>query len=136
VNRYVVDTHALLWYLARPSRVGAGARRALERAEEGEAHVTVPALVVAEMLMVAQKGRIPGFTTAEFDMAMGALRDNGAYELSNLTPERVLLSRSLTAIPDIFDRLIVAEALALGVPVLTADPVIGATGYVPVLWDT
>ena len=41
--------------------------------------------------------------------------------------------RKPSAIPDIFDRLIVAEALRLGLPLITSDSVIHASGLVNVV---
>jgi PIN domain nuclease of toxin-antitoxin system len=38
-------------------------------------------------------------------------------------------------IPDIFDRLIVTEAVLLDVPVITRDPVIRDSELVPTVWD-
>ncbi len=57
------------------------------------------------------------------------------YELMPLDPELVISSHTLTAIPDIFDRLIVAEALRLNLPLITRDSVIRASGLVNVIWD-
>jgi PIN domain nuclease of toxin-antitoxin system len=51
-------------------------------------------------------------------------------------PEVVLASHTLTAIPDIFDRLIVMEALARGVPLLSKDSVIERSGVVTTVWGS
>ena len=62
----------------------------------------------AEALMVAERRRIAG-------LALEAL----------LAPvDRVLRTHRLSAIPDIFDRLIAAEAVERNEPLLTRDPVI------------
>jgi PIN domain nuclease of toxin-antitoxin system len=57
------------------------------------------------------------------------------YKFLHLDPNLVISSRTLTAIPDIFDRLIVAEALQLGLPLITSDSVIRASGLVNVIWN-
>jgi len=52
-----------------------------------------------------------------------------------LLPETVISSHAFTAIPDIFDRLVVAEAQRLGVPLITRDTAISASELVEVVWD-
>ncbi|HWQ12437.1 MAG TPA: hypothetical protein VNL77_06545 [Roseiflexaceae bacterium] len=44
-------------------------------------------------------------------------------------PETVIASHTLTAIPDIFDRLVVAEARRLSLPLITRDAPIGGRGW-------
>ncbi len=55
--------------------------------------------------------------------------------LCPLLPHTVIASHHYTVIPDIFDRLIVAEAILRGLPLLTRDTVIRASGLVAVVWD-
>ena len=62
MDEYVTDTHTLLWHFYAPARLGAGARKVLAAADDGDARIRVPALVIAESMMVAQKGRIEGLT--------------------------------------------------------------------------
>jgi PIN domain nuclease of toxin-antitoxin system len=64
-----------------------------------------------------------------------ALRDADNYRLSTLTPEVVLASHQLSTIPDIFDRLIVAEARERRLPLLTRDALIRESGLVGTVWD-
>jgi len=52
---YVADTHAFLWHMARDKRLGRAAGEILELAERGDAVIVLPAIVVAECLMVIQR---------------------------------------------------------------------------------
>jgi PIN domain nuclease of toxin-antitoxin system len=52
-----------------------------------------------------------------------------------LRPHTVIASHHYTIIPDIFDRLIVTEAISRGLPLLTRDTMIRASGLVAVIWD-
>jgi PIN domain nuclease of toxin-antitoxin system len=47
----------------------------------------------------------------------------------------VIASHTLTAISDIFDRLIVADTRRLGVPLLSRDTTIRDSGLVTTIWD-
>jgi PIN domain nuclease of toxin-antitoxin system len=135
MNEYVTDTHALLWHLYEPSRLGRGAQVSFAEADTGTARIYVPALVIAEVIMVAEKGRIPGVTLARVVPHLEAMRTSDNYPSTPLLPDVVLQSRTLTSVPDIFDRLIVAEAITRRVPLLSRDRVIRASGLVAVVWD-
>jgi PIN domain nuclease of toxin-antitoxin system len=63
------------------------------------------------------------------------MRRSDNYLLRPLLPRTVLDSHRWSAIPDIFDRLIVAEAIELEMSLLSCDPVIRDSGIVGVVWD-
>lgn len=134
MREWVTDTHGLLWHLYLPARLGPGARRAFEEADSGRARIYIPAVVAAEALMIAEKGRIPGVDLDRLVPHLSAARLSDNYALSDLAAETVLSSHSFAAIPDIFDRLIVAEAVARKLPLISRDSVIRDTGIVPTVW--
>jgi PIN domain nuclease of toxin-antitoxin system len=131
----VTDAHTLLWHLFLPRRLGPGARSALLAADSGASQIYVPAVVIAEMIMVIQRGRLPGVAIPQLLAELNALQAKTNYTLLPLLPETVINSHTLTAIPDIFDRLVVAEALRLGLPLITRDATIAGTGLVRMVWD-
>jgi PIN domain nuclease of toxin-antitoxin system len=132
---YVADTHALIWYLFAESRLGNQALTVLTDAAAGNARIYIPAVVIAEMIMVVEKRRIPGITMSQLEIELELMRNSASFEVLPLFPETVIQSRTLTTIPDIFDRLVVADALRLGLPLLTGDSVIHASGLVATIWD-
>ena len=132
---YLTDAHALLWHLYGPQRLGAEARQAFADADAGQACIHVPAVVIAEALMVVQKGRLRGVTLAHLLPRLDAMATSDNYPLCSLLPHTVIVSHHYTVIPDIFDRLIVTEAISRGLPLLTRDAMIRASGLVAVIWD-
>lgn len=121
---YITDAHALLWHLYWPQRLGEAAQRVFADVDAGQARIHVPAVVVAEAVMVVQKGRLPGASLEHLLPHLRAMAESDNYPLLPLLPETVIASHVYTTIPDIFDRLIVAEAIAHGLPLITRDPVI------------
>lgn len=132
-NLYVADTHALLWHLFKPSRLGSSAKEALQDVDNNEATLYVPVVVIAEALMVIEKKRIQG-TKKQFEKIMQQMTNSSNYQIGELTLEIVLLAAKMTQLSGIFDRLIVAEAQAINAPLLTRDVEITASNLVPVIW--
>ena len=132
---YVTDAHALLWHLFDSRRLGPAAQSALLAGDSGVSQIYVPAVVVAEMIMVVQRGRLPAVAMPELLTQLNNMQARTSYTLLPLLPETIIGSHTFTAIPDIFDRLIVAEARRLGLPLITRDATIGASGLVSVVWD-
>ncbi len=132
---HVVDTHALLWYLYSPSRLGVAALAALDAANAETAAVLVPVLVLAEAVMVVQKRRLPGVDPQRGMLGLRAVAASRGFVVEDLDALTVLDSARLLAIPDIFDRLIAAEAIERGIPLITKDAAIVASGAVATIWD-
>lgn len=62
MSEYVADTHALLWHFHSPERLGTAAREAMAEVDEGASLAWIPAVVMAEAIMVAERRRIAGLT--------------------------------------------------------------------------
>jgi len=127
---YVTDTHSLLWYLQNPKRLGPEATRAFEQVAANEADLIVPVIVVAEIIYVLQTGRV----SANFEDILARLQASPNVEIPALTLERALDLRTLIAVPEMHDRLIVAEAHARNATLITQDQAITASGLVQTVW--
>lgn|SRR5574341_1036156 len=130
---YVADTHALAWYLTADKRLGDEARTVLDAVKADTAIMVIPAVALAELLMIVEKGRVV-LPATRLDLALTEWRSARNVRLTDLTIERVLQAQQLTQLADIFDRLIVAEALALKAPIITMDLDITSSKVVPVIW--
>lgn len=85
--------------------------------------------------MVAEKRRLAGLTPERLVSLFESFRGAENYRLCSLSPETVLTTRGMLVLPDIFDRLIVAEAVQRQLPLLTRDPVIQESQLVMTVWD-
>ena len=127
---YITDTHSLLWYLGGSPLLGDAARSAFDNAAAGTDQVSVPAIVLAELVMLIEKRR----KSVDAASIFSTLRAAPGFRLTALTPQTALRIQSLTVLPDIHDRLIVAEAIEAGATLITRDEAITASGLVPVVW--
>jgi PIN domain nuclease of toxin-antitoxin system len=126
----VVDTHAWIWWISEPARLGGRARRALD----GAKRIGVPAICCLEVAALAVRGRI-----ALDRPALEWLHDALAVprvDLLTLSPAVAVKAASLPAsFPgDPADRLIVATALIESAALVTRDERIQQSGLVPTVW--
>jgi PIN domain nuclease of toxin-antitoxin system len=129
----VTDTHALLFHAAGGrGRLGPRAVAFYARCEERRAIVYVPAAVIWECSLLARASRINLRRTvrAFFD----DLFSNPAYQPLDLTAEQVFLADVIRFGRDPFDPLICAAAQNVGLPLITRDADITASGVIKVLW--
>ena len=55
---YVVDAHALIWFITEDNRLSQKTDQILEEAERAEAEVLVPTIILAEITHIAQRKKI------------------------------------------------------------------------------
>lgn len=130
---YIPDTHALLWYMLEPHKLSLPAQHALRQVERGEATLHIPVIVIAEAEMVIEKRRIQA-TKSQFETLLQKMIDSRNFQVGRLTLDTVLKATRFLQLRDIFDRLIVAEAVVLGAPLITVDQEITASSLVPLIW--
>ena len=106
------------------------ARAAFDEAASGSGEVRVPAIVLAELIMLAEKRR----SVIDVTRIVATLRAAPGFRLTSLSPEVTLRIQSLIALSDIHDRLIVAEAIESGATLITRDQAITVSGLVAVVW--
>jgi PIN domain nuclease of toxin-antitoxin system len=131
VRRACIDTHALVWYLSRPKRLGRSARSLLREADSGRVSVLVPAIVAIELSLLREAGRdIVGVPQLE-----ALLAAQPAFRLLPLDLPQAREFAFLQSVRDPFDRLILAAARMTGAPLITADATIHSSALVEAVWD-
>jgi PIN domain nuclease of toxin-antitoxin system len=127
----VLDTHAWVWWLTRPGKLGKKAARAIQRAER----IGVPAVCVWEVAMKERAGKL------RFDRPLGTWIDQALTEDSRLTLLPLSPRVAVAAVDlkwdhrDPADRLIVATAIVHESPLATADEPIRSSSLLRCVWD-
>lgn len=130
--KYVVDTHALIWFWANNPRLGANADRILS---DPFSVLVLPAIVLAEICWIVEH-RSVGIAFAEI---LNALDRDPRFVIYPLHREVIEKCNVLQAIGEMHDRQIVATTALIidqgeKVSLITQDANIIASGVVPILW--
>ena len=126
---FVLDTHALVWYLEDSAKLSPAARRELSGIEQGDAVGVVPTIVLAELVHLAGKRGTP----VDIEETIVRLRESANFVIASLDLMTVLAMIPLTSY-EIHDRVIVATTRSLEASLITRDEHIRQSGEVTCVW--
>ena len=130
MTTYIADTHALIFFLGSPQRLRKDGRQAFDEAVAGHAEVVIPVIVFAELIFAVERGRV----AVDVAQIIDRVQDMPNFHIVPLTLQRVMQLQTLTAIPELHDRMIVCETLAQQGVLITRDARIRRSGVVPTVW--
>ena len=126
---YITDTHSLVWYFTDDSRLSNKALQAFQSSEE-KGIVFVPAVVLAEIMFIARKGRI----TLSFEDTLNRIEESENFEIVPLNAEILRTADKIETDLEMHDRLIVATALWHNASLITKDETLRELGIVSTIW--
>ncbi len=128
----LLDTHLLLWWFEQPKRLSLAQRRVLDRSDATRPLGVLDA-TLWEIALLVEAGRVRLALPLEEWLARATAAPR--VELCATTPAmaRELAALSTTRGWDPADRILVATARVLGVPLVTSDARIVASRVVPTI---
>jgi PIN domain nuclease of toxin-antitoxin system len=117
--KFLLDTHLVLWAFFDQKRLSVQARSVLEDRQSRLVFSTASLWKIAIKRGLGKKG-------FQFDprILRRAILDDGYEELAVLGQHAVAVDSLAPIHKDPFDRMLIAQAMAEGITLLTADPVI------------
>jgi PIN domain nuclease of toxin-antitoxin system len=126
---YIIDTHPLVWYFEDSPRLSSAAKQTLIQIEHGDALGIVPTIVLAEIVHLADRQKIP----VDINMTIARLRKSSSFGIVSFDLAVLLLMIPLKFY-EIHDRIIVATAMSFEAPLITKDEQIQKSGIVSCIW--
>lgn len=120
MNKYVIDTQALIKFLNGVTVINAEIDAILRKTDEGDNVIVVPAVVIFEVGYLYEKNRIP-VSVKDIE---SIISDSVNYVEEALTLDIIKSAFEITDIPELHDRLIAGTARYLDIPLITNDPFI------------
>lgn len=134
-HKYVLDTHALVWFVEGNSRLSESAKEILVATDS---QMVLPLIALAEAALIIERGRT---TISDVSKFLTRVYADSRIEIFPLTLD--VFERSLTAeglrIPELHERFIVSTGLHLQdlgetVEIVTKDQAITDAGVLSVVW--
>jgi PIN domain nuclease of toxin-antitoxin system len=129
VTRILLDTHVLIWSLYEPARLSDDARAAIEKVENVR---LVSAATAWELSTKVRLGKLE-MARELFASYHDHLVTFQATELVVTSKHSLLAGSFAQTHRDPFDRILAAQALLEGVPLVTADPALSQFP-ISILW--
>lgn len=127
---YLADTVAIVRHLRRHPALGQQAARIFDEADLGQHRIFLSPITLMEDLYLAEANRI--------DVALPELilRINNStnHSIIPIDSAVVLTAISVDDVPELHDRILVATAKHLGVPILTGDKAIVGSQHASTIW--
>ena len=129
-----LDTHALVWWVSDPARLGARARKAIEAAINEGDQLAVSSISTWEIAMLVAADRLE--LTMDVDTWVARVESYPGLTFVPVDNRIALRAVQLDGFPhrDPADRIIVATALGLGATLVTADERIREYRAVRTIW--
>ena len=126
---YVTDTHSLVWYFTDDPHLSKKALKAFEETTE-EGIIIVPSIVLAEIMFIAQKGKI----TLTFEETLKKIEEYQNFYIAALDADILKVADKIKADLEMHDRLIVATSIYFKTSLITRDTRIKDAGIVSTIW--
>ena len=97
--KYVTDTHSLVWYLTEDPRLSNKALSVLA-SSENEGTIIVPAVVLAEIMFIARKGRV----TISFDETLKKIEESDNFVIAPLDSDTLRIADKIEADLEMHDK--------------------------------
>lgn len=134
MSALVIDTHTLIWYKNKSSRLSKAADATLLAAEAGGELIYIPSIVIVELRYLIEKGTL---TFTEFSDILTDIKDpNTALTVAalDLLTAETLGQIPRAVVPDMPERIIAATALTLDLPLVTCDAKINKLSNIRIIW--
>lgn len=115
----VLDTHVWLWWVSEPSLLSLTAQESIDQAISQGQKLHLSTISTWEVALLVNKGRLR--LTLSARSWVSKTEALSLFEFIPVTNSIALRSVQLKMHPDPADRLIVATALELGLPLVTKD---------------
>ncbi|CAK8711870.1 PIN domain nuclease, a component of toxin-antitoxin system (PIN domain) [Candidatus Electrothrix aarhusensis] len=130
----VLDTHAWIWWISNPEKLGIAATSAIEQAME-ENGIFLSSISTWEIALLVAKGRL----TLSINVRDWVRKTESLPFIRFMPVDNTIALRSVD-LPGAFhadpaDRIIAATALSTGLPLVTKDEKIQACSFIQTIWD-
>ncbi len=129
MSKFISDTMALVLHLEK-RKMPDKAKAIFDATEQGEHDIYIPAMVMAEIGYLSEKGRI------EADIAAVEKQMKRCENFKEKAIDIAVIKASfeIDDIPELHDRLIAGTAKSMGLDIISNDPAMEQSKHVKTIW--
>lgn len=127
--QYLLDTNAVIRHFAQLPSLGKEAKKIIESAEKNQNTLLVSVITLMEILYLAEKKRIP----VSLLETVKLIQTHPAYIVIDLTVDIVLEAEKVDFY-ELHDRMILATAKYLSIPIISSDEKFLEVPDLKVIW--
>lgn len=127
---YLADTVTIIRHFSKVGKIGGRAKAILKDAEQGVHIIHISVISIVEIMYLSQKNRIKINLKETLDI----INESANYSIADLTPQIVAISENII-FSELHDRLIIATAKHIDIPLLTSDKRIREKKIVETIWE-
>jgi PIN domain nuclease of toxin-antitoxin system len=128
--KYLLDTNTIIRYFAQIGEIGKSARKILTEAENNEHELIISVISLMEIMFLAVKNRIPVQLTETIKLIDTKVN----YSICDLTVNILMIAKELDFY-ELHDRLILATAKFLNIPIISSDSKFQSIKEVQTIWQ-
>lgn len=126
---YLLDTVAIIRYLSKSGYIPLKIKEIFSDANNGRCTLVISSISLMELLYLSDKKRI----NLQFESTLEKIIQSNIYRIVNLSPE-ILLTATNVNFKELHDRMILATAKHLDIPVISSDSKFKDMKDIQVLW--
>ena len=128
---YLLDTVTLVRHFTEQGQIGKQAALILDSIEKNTTDkFSISVVSLMEVMYLAEKKRI----TIDLQQTLKLINASNRYNIVNLTPE-ILITAETIDFYELHDRLILATAKWLDIPIISSDSLFPQVSGITVIWD-
>lgn len=126
----LTDTHAILWHFTNNPKLSQKAKGIFDKCEKGECIIFIPSIVIAEALSIFDKKKV----SFNFKTLFNRIRESENYAIIPLDQKVLLQMIEAKDVAELHDKIIVATARLLDVPLITRDTFLHELTNIKIVW--
>ncbi|MCP4749804.1 MAG: type II toxin-antitoxin system VapC family toxin [Proteobacteria bacterium] len=128
--QYLLDTVAVIRYFSGTGKIGSEASTILEKIEDHNDILAISVISLMEIMYLAEKNRI----AVNLMDTLERIEASSKYLIINLSSDILRVAESMQ-FPELHDRLILATARWLEIPIISSDSEFGGIPGIHVIWN-
>lgn len=128
--QYLLDTVTIVRHFSGRGRIGRTAAHILDTIEERDDLLVISVISLMEIMYLAERNRI----TIDLSETLERIESSSKYMIVNLSPEILRVAETIDFY-ELHDRLILATARWLDIPVISSDEAFEAVPGIDVIWE-